>query len=135
LVEQDENGEPASASELLEQISKQGGRGSCRADVRTNDGSAGASPSRHHGVPAEDQPYLLPRSWAWSPLGAIADILMGNRPPGSSYNDSGEGEPLINGPVEFSPGPFGKTIKSKFTTEPTKMCKTNPNDFGRKEHQ
>ncbi len=101
LVEQDENDEPA--SELLDEV-------------------ANESASRE--VSAEDQPYALPSSWAWSPLGAIADILMGNSPPGSSYNDSGEGKPLINGPVEFSPGPFGKTIKSKFTTEPTKMCKT-----------
>lgn len=47
---------------------------------------------------------------------------MGNSPPGSSYNDSGEGVPLVNGPVEFSPGPFGLTRKTKFTTAPTRYC-------------
>jgi type I restriction enzyme S subunit len=35
----------------------------------------------------------------------------------------GEGVPLINGPVEFSKDSFGKTIRSKFTTQPTKLCK------------
>ena len=47
---------------------------------------------------------------------------MGNSPPGNTYNEKGEGVPLINGPVEFSEGPFGHTVKSKFTTKPTKFC-------------
>jgi len=83
-----------------------------------------ANGSASHEVPPQEQPYAIPATWVWSPLGGVADIRMGNSPPGSSYNDSGDGEPLINGPVEFSPGPFGSTIKSKFTTEPNKMCKT-----------
>jgi type I restriction enzyme S subunit len=31
--------------------------------------------------------------------------------------------PLINGPVEVSEESFGKTIRSKFTTQPTKFCR------------
>ena len=34
-----------------------------------------------------------------------------------------KGVPLINGPVEFGPDPFSKTIKKQYTSEPTKMCK------------
>ena len=48
---------------------------------------------------------------------------MGQSPKGSSYNTSGQGTPLINGPVEFGPSAFSKTLKTKFTTSPTKMCK------------
>jgi len=48
---------------------------------------------------------------------------MGNSPPGDSYNEDGNGVPLVNGPVEFSEGAFGHTIASKFTTAPTKMCR------------
>ncbi len=67
----------------------------------------------------------LPKSWVWERLVVIADITMGQSPPGKSYNKEGIGTPLINGPVEFGPNPFSKTIKSKFTTSPNKMCKKN----------
>ena len=66
----------------------------------------------------------LPTELRSLPLGEIAQITMGNSPPGESYNDIGNGIPLINGPVEFSEGAFGLTIKSKYTTSPTKLCKT-----------
>lgn len=45
---------------------------------------------------------------------------MGQSPEGESYNENGEGCPLINGPVEF--GEYF-TIKTKWTTEPKKYCK------------
>ena len=64
----------------------------------------------------------LPEGWEAATLGDVTDIQMGNSPPGTSYNQRGEGIPLINGPVEFSADALGKTIQSKFTTEPTKMC-------------
>ena len=67
-------------------------------------------------------PFVLPNYWEWTRLGEIAEITMGNSPPGNTYNENGEGVPLINGPVEFSKGPFGLTKKSKFTTKPTKFC-------------
>jgi type I restriction enzyme, S subunit len=56
-------------------------------------------------------------------LSEIAEIQMGQSPKGSSYNISGEGVPLINGPVEFGKTPFSRTKRTKFTTEPTKICK------------
>lgn len=61
--------------------------------------------------------------WRQVKLSDIAEITMGNSPPGESYNTSGHGTPLINGPVEFSEDPLGSTIKSKWTTAPTKHCK------------
>ena len=66
---------------------------------------------------------VLPITWEYRPLGDIAEITMGNSPPGESYNDVGKGVPLVNGPVEFSDGAFGSTRKIKFTTSPTKMCR------------
>jgi type I restriction enzyme M protein len=63
--------------------------------------------------------------WEMKRLGDVCEIIMGQSSDGDTYNTTGEGVPLINGPVEFSPGSFGKTIKSKFTTEPTKFCKKN----------
>jgi len=61
----------------------------------------------------------------WKPhsLAEVCDITMGTSPPGDTYNTSGTGMPLINGPVEFSEGSFGRTIRSKFTTAPNKVCK------------
>ncbi len=56
------------------------------------------------------------------PLREAADIVMGNSPPGDSYNEDGRGIPLINGPVEFSEDALGLTRRTKYTTQPTKMC-------------
>ncbi|MEL6260862.1 MAG: restriction endonuclease subunit S [Cyanobacteria bacterium J06626_6] len=67
----------------------------------------------------------LPRSWELTTLGLIAEIIMGQSPPGNSYNQEGEGTPLINGPVEFGPSAFSKTVRSKFTTAPKKFCKSD----------
>lgn len=64
----------------------------------------------------------LPNGWVTAALGDVSLVVMGNSPPGDSYNDAGAGVPLINGPVEFSPPPLGATLREKFTTAPTSMC-------------
>src|SRR5450432_4311407 len=63
--------------------------------------------------------------WVTKKLGEVCEIIMGQSPDGDSYNVIGEGAPLINGPVEFSPGAFGKTTRTKFTTAPSKLCRKN----------
>ena len=115
LVPQDENDETADAllARIVRQSTELGERESAsRKSVRSTVNSNG-------------RPSQLPRGWIQTRLGVIAEIIMGNSPPGSSYNDHGKGVPLINGPVEFSVGPFGLTMRTKFTTEPTKFCKKN----------
>lgn len=67
-------------------------------------------------------PFEVPAGWEWVRLGDVAFVAMGNSPPGDSYNETEEGVPLVNGPVEFSPPHFGPTVRSKFTTSPTQMC-------------
>jgi type I restriction enzyme S subunit len=64
-------------------------------------------------------PITNPKKWKVSKLGNIAKIIMGQSPKGESYNENGEGEPLINGPVEF-----GKMYPTErqWTTMPTKFC-------------
>jgi restriction endonuclease S subunit len=62
------------------------------------------------------------REWPRKRLGEIAEIIMGQSPPGSTYNKEGIGLPLINGPVEFTAGPFGRTVINQYTTAPTKTC-------------
>ncbi len=75
-------------------------------------------------TPKELQELInLPHSWKWVKVESIADVSMGQSPPGESYNTNGNGIPLINGPVEFGPSPFSKTLLKKWTTSPTKMCK------------
>ena len=64
--------------------------------------------------------------WEMVELEEVCEVIMGQSPNGESYNNTGEGIPLINGPVEFGgKDPFDKTVKTKFTTQPTKMCKEN----------
>jgi type I restriction enzyme, S subunit len=74
-------------------------------------------------IAEDEKPYELPEGWVWCRLGEVIDLVMGQSPDGNSYNDIGNGIPLINGPVEFGPGAFDKTLKTKFTTSPTKLCK------------
>jgi type I restriction enzyme, S subunit len=69
-------------------------------------------------------PCELPPGWLFARLGTITNIVMGQSPPGSSYNRGGEGVPLINGPVEFTQGPFGKTVINQYTNEPTFFCES-----------
>jgi len=66
--------------------------------------------------------FEVPASWSWVRLGTITQVLMGQSPPGDTYNKTGEGIPLINGPVEFTEGPFGKTVVNQYTTAPTNLC-------------
>jgi type I restriction enzyme S subunit len=62
----------------------------------------------------------LPDGWTVGTLSEISTIVMGQSPEGESYNEIGQGCPLINGPVEF--GEYF-SIKAKWTTEPKKYCK------------
>ncbi len=56
------------------------------------------------------------------PLKDVCQISMGQAPDGSSYNDLGEGFPLIAGAGDF--GPLSPKPK-KFTTEPTRVSEVD----------
>ncbi|WP_288942914.1 restriction endonuclease subunit S [uncultured Roseovarius sp.] len=112
LVEQDAKDEPA--NQLIEEVARE--RAKSRAHT-TKKKKASVAP-----VPFRGELYTLPGGWTWSPLVDLSDVTMGQSPPGSTYNISGDGVPLINGPVEFTDGPFGKTVVNQYTTEPTNFC-------------
>lgn len=113
LVRQDANDEPS--NELLARIR--------RRPIESSERDPASRKSVRSSVSSNGDSGELPHGWTQTRLGDIAEIIMGNSPPGSSYNEHGQGVPLINGPVEFSEGPFGLTVRTKFTTEPTKFCK------------
>jgi type I restriction enzyme S subunit len=58
--------------------------------------------------------------WLSSPLGKCCEVVMGQSPPGHSYNRRGSGTPLINGPTEFTDK---HPVRIQWTTEPTRFCK------------
>ena len=43
----------------------------------------------------------LPQDWVWSKLESIAEIILGQSPPSSTYNEIGEGLPFYQGKLEF----------------------------------
>jgi type I restriction enzyme S subunit len=62
----------------------------------------------------------LPPTWKWVTLGQVFDVIMGQSPPGNSYNVKGEGMPLLNGPTEFgekypSPIQWTKCVRGNTT--------------------
>ncbi len=61
----------------------------------------------------------IPEGWEVKTLGEIATITMGLSPKGDTYNNEGDGTPLVNGPVEFGER-FTKRVK--WTTSPKKLC-------------
>lgn len=63
----------------------------------------------------------IPARWRVGNFTDICEITMGQSPKGDTYNTEGVGTALVNGPVEF--GSYF-TTKSKWTTSPTKLCKS-----------
>jgi type I restriction enzyme S subunit len=64
----------------------------------------------------------IPKGWSAGVMSDHAEIEMGNSPKGDTYNISGIGTPLVNGPVEF--GSYF-TKRAKWTTAPTKLSRKN----------
>lgn len=59
----------------------------------------------------------LPPGWAWARVDELCEVTLGQSPPSSSYNDTGQGSPFLQGKAEF-----GATYPSirKWTTQPKK---------------
>jgi len=66
-------------------------------------------------------PIINPKKWGLKKLGEIAKITMGQSPKGSSYNNEGNGTPLLNGPTEFGEK---YPVEKQWTIEPKKLCET-----------
>jgi type I restriction enzyme S subunit len=67
-------------------------------------------------------PVRNERGWECRILSDLAEIIMGQSPPGETYNSEGLGDPLLNGPTEF--GEL-HPVEKQWTTSPTKYCKKN----------
>lgn len=61
----------------------------------------------------------LPADWRTVALEEVAEVILGQSPPGHSYNDRGEGMPFFQGKAEF--GALYPTA-TKWTTEPKKLA-------------
>lgn len=65
-------------------------------------------------------PVLNEKGWERKRLEEVAEIIMGQSPKGTSYNEEGIGSPLLNGPTEFGEK---YPIEKQWTTEPKKFSK------------
>jgi type I restriction enzyme S subunit len=61
----------------------------------------------------------LPADWQIASFGHCADITMGQSPKGNTYNTSGDGLPLLNGPAEFG---HRFPVPVQWTTAPTRLA-------------
>ena len=52
------------------------------------------------------------------PLKFVSKIISGQSPPEETYNEEGNGLPLVNGPAEFTDGDWGTTLSIRWTTDP-----------------
>jgi type I restriction enzyme M protein len=111
LLKQDPRDEPASL--LMKQIQAEKAKRVLAGQMKD---------SRFDLVGPDEQWFEVPSGWSWVRLGEITQVLMGQSPPGDTYNKRREGIPLINGPVEFTEGPFGRTVINQYTTAPTNIC-------------
>jgi len=62
---------------------------------------------------------VLPEEWKISKLESVAQIIMGQSPPGTTYNEVSEGTPFLQGKAEFGEV-HPKNIK--YTTDPKKIA-------------
>lgn len=69
-----------------------------------------------------DKPAAI--DWMRTKLGDLAEIVMGQSPDGSTYNKTGDGSPLLNGPTEFGDD---HPTPAQWTTNPKKFCQ--PDDL------
>ena len=61
----------------------------------------------------------LPKGWVWTELGEICEIILGQSPPSSTYNENGGGLPFYQGKLEF--GNIYPTTQ-KWCTAPKKIA-------------
>lgn len=64
----------------------------------------------------------VPEGWGAGVLSDIAKITMGQSPPGSSYNDSGEGNIFFQGSTDFG---TRFPLTRMYTTQPTRRAKAD----------
>jgi len=62
---------------------------------------------------------IIPEDWEVVKLGEVAEVVMGQSPPGRTYNTVGEGMPFLQGKAEFG-NIFPHHIK--YTTKPLKIA-------------
>ncbi|GAB6273139.1 MAG: hypothetical protein STSR0004_00020 [Peptococcaceae bacterium] len=67
-------------------------------------------------------PYKIPRSWVWTRLNEVSDIIMGQSPPSNTYNTTKTGLPFYQGKIEF--GEINP-IAIKWCNKPKKIAKKN----------
>ncbi|MDE2933843.1 MAG: restriction endonuclease subunit S [Chloroflexota bacterium] len=61
----------------------------------------------------------IPEGWEARTLGECFDLTMGQSPPGSTYNEKGDGLPFFQGRTDFG---FRYPTNRKFCTAPTRMA-------------
>ena len=62
----------------------------------------------------------IPADWEVVRLGDVAEVVMGQSPPGMHCNRDGEGVPLLNGPTEYGPN---HPVPAQWTTDAKKMSR------------
>ena len=65
---------------------------------------------------------FLKKGFEEKELEKVADIIMGQSPPGNSYNEKGEGTPFFQGKAEFTEK---YPLIKKWTTKPSKLAEPN----------
>lgn len=62
---------------------------------------------------------MVPEGWEVQRLEDVAELIMGQSPPGSTYNEKGDGAPFLQGKAEFGPT---SPRHGKYTTDPRKIA-------------
>ena len=92
LVEQDPNEEPA--AELLKRIEAEKARLVAEQKLRHE----ALLPK----IAADQEPFQLPKGWAWSRLGEVINLLSGQHLQPTEYSDNKRsGPPYVTGPADF----------------------------------
>lgn len=64
----------------------------------------------------------LPQGWRMGRVADVFDVVMGQSPPGNTYNEDGEGLPFYQGRTDFG---FRFPTRRKFCSAPTRVAETD----------
>lgn len=101
-----------SASVLLEKIKEE-------RKKRTKEEKGKYNVGAYRNTPLQKDLPQLPEGWVWARLRKVTEIILGQSPPSSTYNENGSGLPFYQGKLEF--GNLHPTPR-KWCTSPRKIA-------------
>lgn len=114
------------ATQAAVQVSEKAAETSVKANLNANPNILAQHANTHAHFPCEfehnEQLGWIPKGWTASNVGAEFDVVMGQSPPGSSYNEEKKGIPFFQGKTDYG---FRFPTNRVYCTSPKRLARKN----------